>query len=85
MVSRVVYGPRYGQFGGLAARWDNYLGRGHFGQSINPATSAATAKDKDKAGKVLQCKAGNRDGVSGGQSAPGGVGEGTWGWVASQL
>ena len=43
MVSRVVYGPRYGQFGGLAARWDNYLGRGHFGQSINPATSAATA------------------------------------------
>ena len=74
MVNPVVYGPRYGQFGELGARWDNYLGRGHFAQSINPATSAA----KDNAGKVSQCNAANQDGVSGGQSAPGGIGKGTW-------
>ena len=81
MVSRVVYGPRYGQFGEFGARWDNYLGGGHFGQSINPATRVQPKTML--AGKVSQCNVANQDGVSGGQSAPGGIGKGTWGTLPS--
>ena len=67
----VLYGPRYGQFGELDARWDNYLGRGHFTR-INPATSLATACQR-------QCWSwsANQDGVSGGLRTPGGVVEGS--------
>ena len=72
MVNPVVYGPRYGQFGELGARWDNYLGRGHFAQSINPETWTA----KDNGGKRCgSATSANQDGVSGGQSSPGGIGE----------
>ena len=50
MVNPVVYDPRYGQFGELDARCDNYLGRGQFAR-INPGTGG---KPKTMlAGKVL--------------------------------
>ena len=74
MVNPVVYDPRYGQFGELDARCDNYLGRGQFAR-INPGTGG---KPKTMlAGKVLAavkpCHA-NHDGVSGGLSTAGGIG-----------
>ena len=84
MVNPVVYGPRYGQFGELGARWDNYLGRGHFGQSINPETRTA----KDNGGKRCgSATSANQDGVSGGAELTRGYWGGYLGypWVASQL
>ena len=87
MVNPVVYGPRYGQFGELGARWDNYLGRGHFAQSINPATRTATACQRQCWQEVWQCNKCQPRWCKWGAELTRGYWGGYLGypWVASQL